>query len=68
MSKHGAQSTTTAEAVTPTDEEAREALRQRLAEDLEAFLNSGGAIQSIPAGVRADPPKRPEPKYGGGSI
>lgn len=68
MSEHSAQSTSTAEVQPQTDEAAREALRQRLAADLEAFLESGGAIQSIPAGVRADPPKRPEPKYGGGSI
>ncbi len=47
---------------------ARAALRDQLAADVEAFLKSGGSIQSVPAGMRADPPKKPEPKYGGGSI
>ncbi len=68
MSEHSMESVGAADAAPQTEEAARESLRQRLAADLEAFLASGGAIQSIPPGMRADPPRRPEPKYGGGSI
>jgi hypothetical protein len=47
---------------------AKEATRQRLASDVEAFLKRGGSIESVPQDVRADPPKKPESNYGRGSI
>jgi hypothetical protein len=47
---------------------AKEAQRQRLASDVEAFLKRGGSIESVPQDVRADPPKKPESNYGRGSI
>jgi len=42
--------------------------RQRLQEEIEAFLSRGGMIRQIPANVRADPPKKPESNYGGQPI
>ena len=47
---------------------ARGVERERLASDVEAFLNSGGSIREVNAGERADPPKRPESNYGRGAI
>ena len=47
---------------------AKEAARQRLASDVEAFLKRGGAIETVEQDVRADPPKKPESNYGRGSI
>jgi hypothetical protein len=47
---------------------ARKDLRQKLADDVEAFLKRGGAIQDVPQDQRADPPKKPESNYGRGSI
>ena len=43
-------------------------LRDKIADDLQAFLAKGGNIEAVASGVRADPPKKPQPKYGGGSI
>lgn len=47
---------------------AREPLRSRLADDVEAFLAGGGSIEEVPKDFRADPPKRPQSTYGRGSI
>lgn len=57
-----------AESVVVHSPAAKEAQRQRLASDVEAFLKRGGAIESVPQDVRADPPKKPESNYGRGSI
>ena len=48
--------------------EAREEKRDKLAEDVENFLKSGGKVDEVPRGERADPPKKPENNYGRGSI
>lgn len=47
---------------------AREALRRRIAADVEAYLQRGGEIHAIRPDVRADLPTRPEISYGRRSI
>lgn len=47
---------------------AKERERQRLQEQIDAFLASGGQIQQIDSNVIADPPKKPESNYGGQPI
>lgn len=46
----------------------REDARRKLQEDMEKFLNSGGAIKQIDSDVRADPPRKPESNYGSRPI
>lgn len=46
----------------------RERARRQLESDIEAFLASGGKIQSIDSNVMADPPKKPQSNYGGQPI
>lgn len=48
--------------------EARRQVREQLETDVEAFLRKGGTIVEIADDVRADPPKKPESKYGTRSI
>ena len=48
--------------------EARRQVREQLETDVEAFLRKGGQIGEIADDVRADPPKKPESKYGTRSI
>ena len=48
--------------------EARAEKRNELADDVEKFLRSGGAVLEIPRGERAEPPRKPESNYGRGSI
>ena len=48
--------------------EARRQVREQLETDVEAFLRKGGPIVEIADDVRADPPKKPESKYGTRSI
>lgn len=48
--------------------EAREEERSQIADDIERFLSTGGAVREIPRGERADPPRKPENNYGRGSI
>lgn len=62
-------------AAAPTAEEeetanaaARRQVRDKLAADVEEFLKRGGKIETIAEDVRADPPKKPENKYGSRSI
>lgn len=43
-------------------------LRTQLESDIESFLNSGGKVQEIEPNVMADPPKKPESKYGSRPI
>lgn len=47
---------------------AREALRQQLQSDVEAFLARGGVINEIPPNVVSDPPRKPQSNYGGQPI
>ena len=42
--------------------------REELDQQIEAFLNSGGKISCIGADVMADPPRKPENKYGSHPI
>lgn len=48
--------------------EARRHVREQLESDVEAFLRNGGKIVEVAEDVRADPPKKPESKYGTRSI
>lgn len=47
---------------------ARERLRDQMASDVEAFLSRGGKIQEVEQGFQADPPRKPESKYGSQPI
>jgi hypothetical protein len=47
---------------------AREALRQQIQSDVEAFLARGGVINEIPPNVVSDPPRKPQSNYGGQPI
>ncbi|MFV8784069.1 hypothetical protein ACNKU7_16740 [Microbulbifer sp. SA54] len=46
----------------------RERARSQLSAEVEAFLASGGAISEIAPEVTADPPRKPQPKYGSRPI
>ncbi|WP_020413691.1 hypothetical protein [Microbulbifer variabilis] len=46
----------------------RERARSQLSTDVEEFLASGGAISEIDPEVTADPPRKPQPKYGSRPI
>lgn len=46
----------------------RENIRNKLSNDVEAFLNQGGRVQTIADNVRADPPKKPTMNYGTAPI
>jgi hypothetical protein len=48
--------------------EARAQTRSELEADIEKFLSSGGRVDEIAKGERADPPRKPENNYGRGSI
>lgn len=48
--------------------EARAETRSELEADIEKFLKSGGKVDEIAKGQRADPPRKPENNYGRGSI
>lgn len=57
-----------AEAVLEESNAAREALRQQIQSDVEAFLARGGVISEIPPNVVSDPPRKPQSNYGGQPI
>ncbi|MGC1507466.1 hypothetical protein FT643_18000 [Ketobacter sp. MCCC 1A13808] len=46
----------------------RDAERQKLQQDMERYLTSGGQIKQIDRNVRMDPPRRPESNYGSRPI
>lgn len=46
----------------------RERIREQMASDVEAFLAQGGKIQEVEQGFQADPPRKPEGKYGSQPI
>ena len=48
--------------------DAKDDVRDQIADDIEKFLNAGGNIEEVPRNLRADPPKKPESNYGRGSI
>lgn len=43
-------------------------LRAQLENDIENFLKAGGAVTVVEPNVMADPPKKPETKYGSRPI
>ncbi|WP_323845920.1 hypothetical protein [Microbulbifer magnicolonia] len=46
----------------------RQRARSQLSADVDAFLARGGAISEIDPEVTADPPRKPQPKYGSRPI
>jgi hypothetical protein len=46
----------------------RQALREEMAADIEAFLARGGKIAQIEPNVTADPPRKPDSDYGSRPI
>lgn len=48
--------------------EHQEGLRRKVAQDVEAFLNSGGHVKQVERGLRADPPRKPKSQYGSRPI
>ncbi|QLF92994.1 hypothetical protein HW090_07240 [Pseudomonas sp. ABC1] len=48
--------------------EAKQRERDELARAMEAFLAKGGRVQEVEPNVVADPPKKPEGKYGSRPI
>jgi len=46
----------------------RNSVRKQLNSDVEAFLQSGGAVSQIADNVRADPPRKPSMNYGSTPI
>ncbi|ROS02005.1 hypothetical protein EDC56_2454 [Sinobacterium caligoides] len=48
--------------------ESRRRIRNKVKEDIEAFITAGGAIDQVAANVTADPPKKPSSNYGGRAI
>mgnify|MGYP001071454044 CR=1 FL=1 len=43
-------------------------VRDKVAEDIAAYLRSGGKIMEVEANVTADPPRKPESNYGARSL
>lgn len=48
--------------------EAKQKERDALAQAMEEFLSRGGQVQEVEPNVVADPPKKPESKYGSRPI
>lgn len=48
--------------------EAKEREREMLARQMEEFMARGGKVQEVDANVVADPPKKPQGKYGSRPI
>ncbi|WP_250460284.1 hypothetical protein [Microbulbifer litoralis] len=46
----------------------RQRARSQLSSDVEEFLARGGAISEVDPEVTADPPRKPQPKYGSRPI
>jgi hypothetical protein len=46
----------------------RNNLRKEMQEDIDAFINQGGAVEEVPRGMRADPPRKPVSNYGSRPI
>lgn len=43
-------------------------LRQQMEDEVAAFLARGGCVTEVASGKRADPPRKPENKYGSRPI
>ncbi len=48
--------------------EANLQIRQQMEDQMASYLASGGAVTEVQRGHRADPPKKPENKYGSRPI
>ncbi len=46
----------------------REALRSKMASEVEDYLKAGGKVEQVERGKRADPPRKPESQYGSRPI
>ncbi|MGL6161703.1 hypothetical protein [Microbulbifer sp.] len=46
----------------------RQRARSQLSKEIEDFLAAGGAIHEVDPEVTADPPRKPQPKYGSRPI
>jgi len=46
----------------------REAVRIKMANEVENFLKAGGKVEQVERGKRADPPRKPESQYGSRPI
>lgn len=46
----------------------RQRARSQLSAEVDAFLSRGGAIDEVAPEVTADPPRKPQPKYGSRPI
>lgn len=46
----------------------RQRVRSRLNSEIEEFLAQGGAINEVDPEITADPPRKPQPKYGSRPI
>lgn len=46
----------------------REALRSKMASEVDAFLKAGGKVEQVERGKRADPPRKPQSQYGSRPI
>ncbi len=46
----------------------RAKVRNVVESDIEAFLKTGGRVEEVPRGLRADPPKKPVSNYGSRPI
>lgn len=57
-----------AEEVEGPSVEAKDRERDELARQMEEFLSRGGKVQEIDSNVVADPPKKPDSKYGSRPI
>lgn len=43
-------------------------VRNVVASDVEEYLKTGGKVEEVPRGMRADPPKKPVSNYGSRPI
>jgi hypothetical protein len=44
--------------------EYKDTIRQQMADEISAYLQLGGAVTEVKQGHRADPPRKPENRYG----
>jgi hypothetical protein len=67
VQKKTAEGPITTEELARTPEE-NEIVRQQMADEIAAYLQLGGAVTEVKQGHRADPPRKPENKYGSRPI
>jgi len=67
VQKKTAEGPITTEELARTPEE-NEIVRQQMADEIASYLQHGGAVTEVKQGHRADPPRKPENKYGSRPI